>query len=73
VQNQLGLLSQIDQPALVMHGALDQIVPLEAGRYLAETLPRGALLEFPGVGHGPFLSRPRDVVDSIVEFCDGSG
>jgi len=67
-QNQLGILSQIDQPALVMHGELDQITPLEAGRYLADTLPRGAFLKFPGVGHGPFLSRPRKVVDSIMEF-----
>lgn len=68
-QNQLDILSQIDQPALVIHGGLDQITPLEAGRYLADKLPRGALLEFPGVGHGPFLSRPRQVVASIMEFC----
>lgn len=68
-QNQLGFLSQIEQPALVMHGDLDQITPVEAGRYLADTLPRGVLMEFAGVGHGPFLSRPQDVVDKIMEFC----
>lgn len=68
-QNQLGALPQIEQPALVMHGELDQITPLEAGRSLAERLPRGAIVEFPGVGHGPFLSRPQKVVDSIMEFC----
>ena len=68
-QNQLDLLSQIDQPALVIHGGLDQITPLAAGRYLAASLPHGEFLEFPGVGHGPFLSRPQEVVARILEFC----
>lgn len=68
-QNQLDLLSHIDQPALVIHGGVDQITPLAAGRYLATKLPHGEFLEFPGVGHGPFLSRPQEVVDRILEFC----
>lgn len=67
--NQLGLLSHIKQPALVIHGDLDQITPLAAGRYLAERLSNGELFELAGVGHGPFLSRPQEVVDSILEFC----
>jgi pimeloyl-[acyl-carrier protein] methyl ester esterase len=68
-QNQLEFLSHIDQPALVIHGGLDHVTPLAAGRYLAERLPHGEFLEFPGVGHGPFLSRPQEVVDRILEFC----
>jgi pimeloyl-[acyl-carrier protein] methyl ester esterase len=68
-QNQLDLLTHIDQPALVIHGELDQITPLAAGRYLAEQLPHGEFLEFSGVGHGPFLSRPQEVVGRILEFC----
>ena len=68
-QNQLDLLKHIDQPTLVIHGELDQVTPLAAGRYLAEQLPNGDFLELPGVGHGPFLSRPQEVVDSILEFC----
>jgi pimeloyl-[acyl-carrier protein] methyl ester esterase len=68
-QNQLDLLTHIDQPTLVVHGELDQISPLAAGRYLAARLPHGEILEFPGVGHGPFLSRPQEVVNRILEFC----
>jgi pimeloyl-[acyl-carrier protein] methyl ester esterase len=68
-QNQLDLLTHIDQPALIIHGELDQITPLAAGRYLANKLPHGEFLEFSGVGHGPFLSRPQEVVDRILEFC----
>jgi pimeloyl-[acyl-carrier protein] methyl ester esterase len=68
-QNQIDLLPHIDQPTLVVHGELDQITPLAAGHYLAERLPNGELFEIPGVGHGPFLSRPKELVDRILEFC----
>ncbi len=68
-ENQLDILSHINQPTLVVHGELDQITPLAAGRYLAARLPHGEILELPGVGHGSFLSRPQEVVDSLLEFC----
>ena len=68
-QDQRHLLPDIDQPALVLHGRLDRITPVAAGRCLAAALPHGRLVEFGGVGHGPFLSRPDQVVARITEFC----
>jgi pimeloyl-[acyl-carrier protein] methyl ester esterase len=68
-QDQRKILSEIHQPALVLHGNLDQIVPIAAGRYLAERLPQGVLAEMVGVGHGPFLSQPMAAVAKIREFC----
>ncbi len=68
-QDQRIILSEIHQPALVMHGDLDQIAPVAAGRALAEMLPQGSFSGFPGVGHGPFLSQPQEVVARIQEFC----
>jgi pimeloyl-[acyl-carrier protein] methyl ester esterase len=69
VQDQREALSEIHQPALVLHGTLDQITPVAAGRYLAEKLPRGAFSGFAGVGHSPFLSQPQDTATKIREFC----
>ncbi len=69
VQNQLDTLAQIGQTTLVMHGEMDQITPLAAGKYLAEALPHGQLMEFPGVGHALFLSRPQEVAAKLREFC----
>jgi pimeloyl-[acyl-carrier protein] methyl ester esterase len=69
VQDQRASLPDITQPTLVLHGELDQIAPVAAGRYLAEVLPQGGFAGFAGVGHGPFLSQPRDVVAKIREFC----
>lgn len=69
VQDQRAILPDITPPTLVLHGELDQIAPVAAGRYLAEVLPQGVFAGFAGVGHGPFLSKPRDVVAKIREFC----
>jgi pimeloyl-[acyl-carrier protein] methyl ester esterase len=68
-QDQRQLLPQILQPVLVIHGNLDRIAPIAAGRFLAEVLPQGRLVEVPGVGHSPLLSRPEDVAAEILEFC----
>lgn len=45
------VLPTVRVPALVMHGADDQIVPVEVGRYTAERLPTARFVELPGVGH----------------------
>jgi pimeloyl-[acyl-carrier protein] methyl ester esterase len=68
-QDQRAILPEIHQPALVLHGDLDQIAPVAAGRALAEMLPKGLFSAFSGVGHGPFLSQPQAVVAKIREFC----
>ena len=68
-QDQRAILSEIHQPALVLHGDLDQIAPVAAGRSLAEMLPQGSFSGFSGVGHGPFLSQPHETVARIREFC----
>ena len=45
------VLPTVHVPVLVMHGADDQIVPVEVGRYTAERLPTARFVELPGVGH----------------------
>jgi pimeloyl-[acyl-carrier protein] methyl ester esterase len=56
-------------PALVIHGARDRIVPVEAGRWLARTLPGARLVEFPDCAHLPFVSN-RDAVRDALEAFD---
>src|SRR5512146_267780 len=45
------VLPTVRVPTLVMHGAEDQVVPVEVGRYTAQRLPAARLVELPGVGH----------------------
>lgn len=68
-QDQRDSLTELDQPALVLHGEQDKITPATAGRFLAEALPNGHYVEFAGVGHGPFLSRPQEIAKQVREFC----
>jgi pimeloyl-ACP methyl ester carboxylesterase len=45
------VLPTVRVPTLVMHGADDQVVPLEVGRYTARRLPTARFVELPEVGH----------------------
>jgi len=65
-----GDLSTIGRPATVIHGSLDELVPVEAGRLLATTLPSARLVEIPGAAHAPLLTHA-DAVASALERIDG--
>lgn len=64
-QDQRDILTSIEQPALVLHGAMDQIVPLAAGRYLSTRLPHGEFATLSGHSHAPFLSQPQSAIAQI--------
>lgn len=68
-QDQRESLASIDCPVLVMHGSEDQVSPIAAGRYIAEAVKDGSLVEFPGVGHAPFWSKPEVFADTLREHC----
>ena len=45
------VLPTVRVPTLVLHGADDQVVPVDVGRYTAERLRAARFVELPGVGH----------------------
>jgi pimeloyl-[acyl-carrier protein] methyl ester esterase len=61
-------LAQIKQPTLVLHGAGDRIIPVGAGRYLGTGLPAAHYVEWAGIGHAPFLTRPQQTLQLWREF-----
>jgi pimeloyl-[acyl-carrier protein] methyl ester esterase len=62
-------LGAIKVPTLVLHGERDGIIPVDAGRYLADRLPLGRFVGFEDTGHAPFLSRPERCFELIRGFC----
>jgi len=64
------VLPAIHVPTLVLHRGGD-VVPVEAGRYLAERIPDAQLVELPGVDHWPWLDGGADVLESVEEFVTG--
>ncbi|HEX5380290.1 MAG TPA: alpha/beta hydrolase [Phenylobacterium sp.] len=61
-------IGAISQPALVVHGALDQSVPVAAGQALAAGLTSATFAEIPGAGHASCLTHPALVNAQIVPF-----
>ena len=52
-------------PALVVHGALDQLAPLAAGEEIARLIPGAELRAVPDVGHAVNLEGQRAVNDAL--------
>jgi pimeloyl-ACP methyl ester carboxylesterase len=60
-------LREVSAPTLVIHGAADPLVPLEAGRDTARSIPGAELLVIEGMGHElPEGAWPR-LLDAISE------
>lgn len=55
------LLPTLLEPAVVVLGDSDALIPAERGREMAAALPRGRLALLPGVGHMSAMEAPDDV------------
>jgi pimeloyl-ACP methyl ester carboxylesterase len=62
-------LYEVTLPTLVFHGVADRIVPADAGRRLANGLPRGEFEAVEG-GHLCFVEQSRAVTDVLLDFFD---
>jgi class 3 adenylate cyclase len=67
------VLATIQAPTLILHRAGDELVPVRAGRYLAEHIPRAKYVELPGTDHMVLDQETQDIIaDEIEEFITGS-
>ncbi len=65
------VLPAIRVPTLVVHRTRDRVVPVEAGRYLAEHIHGARLIEYEGEDHYPFSGNCDPMLDDIEEFLTG--
>ena len=66
------VLPAIRVPTLVIHRSGDRVVPVEAGRYLAEHIPDAKFVELEGIDHFPFAGDGDAMLDEVEEFVTGS-
>ncbi len=59
-------LLEVTQPTRVFHGTADDVVPVGAGRDLADGLPRGEFIALEGAGHLAHIERSREVNDVLL-------
>jgi pimeloyl-ACP methyl ester carboxylesterase len=65
------ILPTIRVPTLVLHGARERNVPVQAGRYLAEHIPDARYVELPGADHIPWGEDAETILDEVEEFLTG--
>ncbi|HTW43796.1 MAG TPA: alpha/beta hydrolase [Solirubrobacteraceae bacterium] len=62
-------LAQIALPTLVIHGTVDQLLPVHNGRMIAQLIPAAQLEIFDGVGHLFFWERPQRSAELMREHA----
>lgn len=62
-------LAEVSQPALILHGECDRLVPLAAAEFLQRWLPDSTLETIAGAAHAPFMARPQEISRRIAAFC----
>jgi pimeloyl-ACP methyl ester carboxylesterase len=58
----------IGTPTLILHGSEDQIIPVEAAKWLEKKLPNGILNIFEGGSHALISHNLEDVGQKISQF-----
>jgi class 3 adenylate cyclase len=66
------VLSSVRVPALVLHVEGDRVVPVEAGRRLAEGMPDARFVSFPGDDHAFWFADYDPIADEIERFVTGT-
>ncbi len=61
-------LPALDLPVLLVHGERDPVCPPGASRAMAAAIRGARLVELPGAGHAPFLSRSGPFRDALASF-----
>ena len=64
------VLGEIAVPALIVHGAEDQIIPLAEAEAMAVAIPASQLVVIPNAGHLPNLEQPDIFNDAVLDFLE---
>jgi pimeloyl-ACP methyl ester carboxylesterase len=64
----LSFLADIEQPALILIGDEDPLVPVDAARQVADAIPNADLRVFDGSGHLLLLDEPERTAEVIDDF-----
>ncbi len=61
-------VKRVKAPTLVIHGALDNVIPLAAARELVRRRPDWTLRVLEGVGHVPMMESPNEFLSVVNEW-----
>jgi len=61
-------LKQIHQKTLVIHGKMDELIPVQNGEFLAENIEGSKLIIYDNIGHCPAFECPERLHADILTF-----
>ena len=65
-------LGQIEAPTLVIHGTVDQMLPVSNAHAIAARIPGSRLEILEGIGHAFWWERPQESADFVRELASGA-
>lgn len=63
-------IAAVATPALILWGEEDRLIPVEAGQWLAKTLPNNRLVVYPGIGHLPHEEAVAATLGDLLPWLD---
>jgi pimeloyl-ACP methyl ester carboxylesterase len=70
-RDSLDLLRGFNSPLVLVHGARDNIIPLQFGHNVQAALPTAHLVELADVGHMPMMEAPRETAKALLRLLPG--
>ncbi len=64
------MLSEINVPVLIIHGADDQLIPVAEAEAMHQAIPNSELVIVPDAGHLPNLEQPDIFNDAVIDFLE---
>lgn len=61
-------IASVTTPALILWGEEDRIIPVEAGKWLANVLPNNRLVVYPAIGHLPHEEAPEATLGDLLPW-----
>ena len=63
------ILSGFKFPVVVIHGQVDELIPIQRAQEIKAAIPHAALTELPGVGHMPMLENPQTTANALKNLA----
>ena len=61
-------IAAVATPTLILWGEEDRLIPVEAGRWLAKTMPDNRLVTYPKIGHLPHEEAPAATLGDLMAW-----
>lgn len=63
-------LAGIASPALILWGDEDRLIPVAAGEWMDQNLPKSQMIVYPGIGHLPQEEAPEATIADVRKWLD---